>query len=284
MNEQSLLVGILGPRGSYTEQAALEYFGDCSIKDDYLSPQAVIEDVAKLVLDFGVVPVENSIQGGVASTFDALVSNRVNVIGEAVIPIKHVLACHPRAQKFSRVLSHEQALNQCRDFLRAEHPDCVLEPAASTSHAARKVVGDELLDALVVCSEHAVDVYGLKVLARNIASVSNNETRFFVIGNIDTESTGDDKTTIVFGLKDKPGALYDSLYVFKDAGINLTRIESRPTKKKLGDYLFLADFEGHVKDKIVKQALSGLSESTAFLKVLGSYPKKFNKGCGLGDS
>jgi chorismate mutase/prephenate dehydratase len=280
MNKQLLVVGVLGPRGSYTEQAALRYFGKCNIKDDYLSPQGVIESVSKLLIDYGVVPVENSIQGGVSNTIDALVRCRVNIVGEVVIPIHHVLACHPGAGKFKRVVSHEQALNQCRDYLRAEYPNCVLEPAASTSHAASNA-GE---DSLIVCGEHAAKTYGLKVIARSISTTNNNVTRFFVIGNEEAVPTGNDKTTLVFGLKDRPGALFDSLKVFKDEGINLTRIESRPTKKRLGDYLFIIDLEGHRGDEVVRQALESLIDSTTFIKVLGSYPKNFKNGKEVSDT
>jgi len=279
MNNKSLIVGVLGPKGSYTEQAALEYFGECSIKDDYLSPENVIEAVSKLVIDYGVVPVENSIQGGVSSVFDTLLINRVNIIGQLIVPIHHVLACHPKARKFSRIISHQQALNQCKNYLRMEYPYCVLEPAASTSHAAQKVIKEGFTDALVVCSEHAAKVYGLKILASDISTTNNNETRFFIIGNCMTEPTGDDLTSLVFGLKDRPGVLFDTLKVFKDHGVNLTRIGSRPTKKKLGDYLFFIDFEGHKKDKVVGKVIEALEQCTTFIKILGSYPrliKKFN--------
>ncbi len=272
MNKK-LLVGVLGPKGSYTEQAALKYFKTCLIKDDYLNPLEVVEDVSKLVLDYGVVPVENSIQGGVKNTVDALIKYRVSVVGEVVMPIHHVLAAHPEAGKYKRLLSHEQALNQCRNYLRAEYPECVLEPSASTSHAAKRVGEKGLKDALVVCGEHAARTYGLKIIAENIAITNKNETRFFIIGNKSSGPTSSDKTSLVFGLKDKPGALFDALKVFKDYNINLTRIESRPTKKKLGDYLFIIDFEGHKNNKKVKKVLSELEKSTTFMKILGSYPK-----------
>ncbi len=271
MDQKSLTVGVLGPKGSYTEQAALCYFKDCAIIDNYLSPQDIIEDVSRLVIDYGVVPVENSIQGGVASTIDALIKYRVNIVGEIVLPINHVLAAHPKAEFFRRVLSHEQALNQCKDYLKAEYPHCALEPTASTSLAAKIVSEKEIADALVICSEHAAKTYKLKIIAKHIASTNNNETRFFVIGNSTAKPTVHDKTSIVFGLIDRPGALYDALGVFKKYEINLTRIESRPTKKKLGDYLFIIDFEGHKDNEIIKKALEELSSATTFIKILGSY-------------
>ena len=177
MNKQSLLVGVLGPKGSYTEQAALKYFDECDVKDNYLSPQDIIEDVSKLVIHYGVVPVENSIQGGVRSTIDALVKYDVNIVGELIIPIHHVLAANSGATNFKRVLSHEQALSQCRDYLRAEYPNCLFEPSASTSHAAKVVSEKGLADALVICGEHAAKTYGLEVIARGISISNNNSTK-----------------------------------------------------------------------------------------------------------
>ncbi|HLE06448.1 MAG TPA: prephenate dehydratase domain-containing protein, partial [Candidatus Nanoarchaeia archaeon] len=169
----------------------------------------------------------------------------------------------------------------CSEFLRTEYPKCVLEPVASTSYAANKVSSESLLDSLVVCSEFAAKTYGLKVVSSNLSSF--NETRFLIVGNELTMPTGFDKSMIAFGLIDKPGALYDSLKVFKDYDINLSRIESRPTKKKLGDYLFYVDFTGHVLDELVIKALNELKALTSFVKVLGSYPKNLNKSFNLGD-
>lgn len=280
MNKK-VLVGVLGPNGSYSEEAALKLFSGCDLRVDYLTTQSVIEDVSRLNLDYGVVPVENSIQGVVSSTLDSLLTSRVGVLGEVILPIHHVIASLPNAKRFNRVISHEQALSQCCEYLHTEYPKCVLEPVASTSHAAKKVSGESILDALVICSAYSVRTYGLKVVSSDISN--GNETRFLVIGNELTMSSGDDKTMIAFGLSDKPGALYDSLKVFKDYGINLSRIESRPTKKKLGEYLFYVDFNGHMLDGCVIKALSELSGFTSFVKVLGSYPKNLNKSFNLGD-
>lgn len=271
MSELRKTVGVLGPKGSYTEQAALEYFKDCEMKDDFITPESVIEAVVNLNVDYGVVPVENSIHGSVGSVFDSLIINRVVIIGELVLPINHVLAKHPEGEEFKQVLSHEQALAQCSNFLRKNHPKCVMKTSASTSRAAQEVMKKGLINSLVVCSEHAAKVYGLDIIQNNISKRNNNKTRFLIIGNNSTNPTGDDKTSIVFGLKDEPGALYNALSVFKKAGINLTKIESRPTKKRIGDYLFIVDFEGHVEDSGVNKALNELKNSVSFMKVLGSY-------------
>lgn len=276
MNNNSVTVGVLGPEGSYSQEAAMQYFGKCIVNSEYLSPQAVIRDVSLSGINYGVVPVENSIQGGVYSTLDALLASDVRIAGEVVLPVSHVLACHADAIAFRRVLSHEQALEQCRDYLNAEYPGCVLEQTASTSHAAM-IAGEGLLDALVVCSRYAAGLYGLRVIAEDIASSNNNETRFLVVGNGLTEPTGNDKTSIVISLVDKPGALYQALGVFYKHGINLTWVLSRPTKKKLGEYVFPVDFEGHVDDMVVKSALRELKEYATDIRVLGSYPKSIKK-------
>lgn len=272
-------VGILGPRGTYSEVAAREEFGD----DIDVVPYTLITDVAKAVEDeevpFGVVPVESLREGSVGETLDALAWLDVKVHSEVVIKIIHHLlgTQDAKMEDIKQVLSHSQALAQCKKFLKKNLPEAELISVDSTAKAAKQISKDEKPFMAAIGSKGLADLYDLKVLEGKLKEDgAENETRFFCLSKKDHESTGDDKTSIFFYTEeDRPGILYEILGKFSKRDINLTKIESRPSKKALGDYLFFIDFEGHRNDPKITQLLENLESKVATLKIIGSYPKRF---------
>ncbi len=270
-------VGILGPRGTYAELAATTQFGE----DAEITPYPIITEVAEAVVneevDTGVVPVESLKEGSVGETLDALANLDAKIQAEIVIKISHCLLGVPGSKvgKIKRVLSHPQALAQCRDYLRMNLPDAELVEVASTAKAAEQVNKEKKRDTAAIGSKILAKMHGLEILEENIHS-GENLTRFLCLSKEDNRPTGKDKTSIVFSSKeDRPGILFEILKEFAERKINLTKIESRPSKKALGDYLFFIDLEGHREDKQIKETLEALKPSTGMLKVLGSYPKRF---------
>ncbi len=223
-------------------------------------------------INVGVVPIENSIEGPVGVTLDLLVHDYdLKIKEEIIIPISHNLLINTDADigdiKF--VYSHIQALSQCRKF--TEKLGLVANSTSSTSSAAEMIKGKK--DSAAIGTKRAGEIYGLKIAATNIQDYKNNVTRFVVINKTDHEKTGKDKTSIVFSIMDdKPGRLYKILEVFADNNINLTKIESRPSKEKLGSYIFFVDFEGHRADKKIGNILNNIRSNLGYIKVLGSYP------------
>ncbi|NPA33242.1 MAG: prephenate dehydratase [Aquificae bacterium] len=270
--EKRLKIAYLGPKATFTHQAALEFFGFSA----QFVPCGTIKDVFTEVetgrVDYGVVPVENTIEGVVNYTLDMFLASDVRIAGEIVIPITlHLLSTADSTQKVKRVYSHKMALAQCRNWLEKNLPHAQVIEVESTAKACEIALEDE--SASAVASEVASYTYHLNILARNIQDSGDNYTRFLVISKKDLKPTGKDKTSVLFGVKDEPGALYKALEVFYAHGINLTKIESRPSRKKAWDYVFFVDMEGHRQDQKVKKALEELKKKTQFLKVLGSYPK-----------
>jgi prephenate dehydratase len=262
-------IGFFGPAGSFTEEAA-SIIGNNLIPFD--SILEVLDAVENDEIDVGVVPIENSIEGPVGVTLDLLVHDYdLKIKQEIVIPISHNLLINTDSDigdiKF--VYSHIQALSQCRKF--TEKLGLVANSTSSTSAAAEMVKGKK--DSAAIGTKRAGEIYGLKIAATNIQDYKNNVTRFVVINKTDQEPTGKDKTSIVFSIMDdKPGRLYKILEVFADNNINLTKIESRPSKEKLGSYIFFVDFEGHRADKKIGNILNNIRSNLGYIKVLGSYP------------
>lgn len=238
----------------------------------YCTIPAVLESVANGECSFGVVPIENSIEGPVGITLDSLAHKfDLKIYGELIIPINQNLIVNPgcRMEDIEDVYSHAQALAQCQEFVRKNN----IQPhyAISTARAAKDIIGDKTKAA--IGNSKVVDLYGLEILESNIQDVDNNETRFVVVSKKDHEMTGNDKTSIIFSIyEDKPGGLYRILGIFEKDNINLTKIESRPSKKGLGKYLFFVDFEGHIDDEVIQNIIAEIDENTYFLKILGSYP------------
>ncbi|PNR94031.1 hypothetical protein HWHPT5561_07365 [Petrotoga sp. HWH.PT.55.6.1] len=277
---QTLKCGYLGPKGTFSEIAAMKYFGE----NVFLMPLQSISDVFEMVqskeVDFGVVPIENSVEGSVNITMDLLFEKSdIHVMGECVVPIKHFLVSYESLDlaEIKKLFSHQQAIGQCSKFIknRLNNPDIIF--TASTANACEMI--KDVPGSAAIGSENIINIYNLKVLARDIQDSKSNSTRFFIIANSKRftkfEGTAkNSKTSIICSpMHNEPGVLYNMLKAFKEKDINLTRIESRPTKKQLGEYSFYIDFEGYTEDKDVKTALVKLEKMSSFFKILGSYPK-----------
>jgi len=270
--EEPLTISYLGPEATFTHQAAIERFG---LSLHYI-PEESIEDVFMDVeqdrADFGVVPIENSIEGVVHYTLDMFVNSSVKIVSEIYIDIKHNLLSKAHSlEEIKAIYSHPNALGQCKGWLKKHLPNVPLFETVSTAKAAKIAERDK--EAAAIASLAASEIYGLNVLASGIEDRTNNTTRFLVIGKHIPKPTGDDKTSFMFSIKDRVGALYEILAPFYKNRINLTRIESRPSRQKSWSYIFYVDVEGHIEDEKLKNALKEVEELTVFLKILGSYPK-----------
>ncbi|MCS7109009.1 MAG: prephenate dehydratase [Sulfolobales archaeon] len=265
-------VSYFGDVGSFSEEASLKFFGDalfipCKRFRD------VFTNVQSGVCDFGVIPVENSLEGSVGEIYDLLREFEVMVYGEIQLRISHCLIALPevRLGDIRYVYSHPQALAQCSKFLSTLNVDLI--PYHSTSSAIKLIKEKALRDSAAIGSLRAAELYGMNVLAREIEDNLNNFTRFLIISMRDHEPTGRDKTSIIFGLPHVPGSLHAALEVFAVRGINLTKIESRPNKERAWEYIFFIDFEGHRLDSNCSEALDLLRKKLPYMKVLGSYPR-----------
>jgi chorismate mutase/prephenate dehydratase len=271
--QESIKVSYLGPEGSYSHQAAFHEFGSSTEFVPFLSFEEVIEEVQSQRSTFGIVPVENSMEGSVGSVLDMLSRSDVRVCSERFEKISHCLLS--RTGEISNIdilASHPQALAQCKKWLSKNLRMAELRETASTAQAAKLASRNKRIAA--VAGEFASSIYKLKVVEKNIEDSGQNTTRFWVIGNVSCPPTGDDKTSIVFSLKDEPGALHNSLFLpFAEARINLTKIESRPSKERPWEYIFFVDFMGHSDDKKIQKVLSRVKKRCINLKVLGSYPR-----------
>ncbi len=270
--QQPVKVAYLGPEGSFSHQAAYHEFGGSS----ELVPLGSFADVFKEVengrTSFGIVPVENSIEGSIGIVLDLLSRSDLTICAELFEKIHHFALSKTGDPKDIRVVaSHPQPLAQCNKWLSQNIRNAEFRQTSSTAEAAKLASHDKGI--MAVASEHAAKIYKLKVVQRNIEDSPWNTTRFFVIGTRKSSPTGDDRTSIVFSLMDKPGELQKSFFQpFAEAKINLTKIESRPSKERPWEYLFFVDFKGHREDRVIKELLSKVANRCVFLKVLGSYP------------
>jgi len=271
-------VAVLGPRGTYSEIAARSRFGS----EAEFVPYPMIRDIADAVArggaDSGIIPIESLREGSIGESLDALAWADVKVQAEIVLPISHSLLGVPGAKvgRITQVLSHPQALLQCRDFLQKELPDVEKIEMSSSAKAAEQVAKLGQPHMAAIGPKGLAEIYGLKVLREDIQGGEINITRFLCLAREDGRPTGYDKTSIVFyTAEDRPGILYEILHEFAVRNINMTKIESRPSKRALGDYLFFIDFEGHREDARSREALDGIRRKVAMLKVIGSYPKRF---------
>ena len=269
--ETDMKIAYLGPEATFTHQAARGKFG-ASV--DYI-PTSTISEVFDRVqnrsADYGVVPVENSTEGAVTHTFDQFATTPLKICAEIYLPISlTLLAKQPRAET-NLIFSKQEVFGQCRSWLNAHMPHAKLSPVESTTKAVQLAL--ETPGAAAIASVMASDMYNIEVLAENIQDMQGNTTRFLVIGQGFSAATGSDKTSIVFGVKHKVGALHDVLSVFKADDINMTKIESRPSRNKAWEYYFFVDIDGHAADPEVARALTELQEHCTLMTVLGSYPK-----------
>ena len=270
--EGRLKVAYLGPEATFTHEAALRSFGS-SIE---LEPQITVAEVFARVergdVQHGVVPVENSMEGAVTHTLDELMNSPLKICGEVYLPVsQNLISSEASMDRVSLVYSHPMALAQAASWLRRELPWASLEDVDSTAEAARRASDEPGVAA--VGSVLAAGAHGLKVLARNIQDARANTTRFILLGREWAARTGRDKTSVVFSVKDRPGVLKDALSAFAEEGINLTRIESRPSRKRAWTYVFFADFLGHPEEERVKRALQSLEEHCPYVSLIGAYPE-----------
>lgn len=269
--EAPIKIAYLGPEATFTHMAARERFGSSATFVPLPSITDIFAEVSQGRADYGVVPIENSTEGVVTHTLDMLVETDVKICAEVSLEIHHYLLSRSgRLDDVECILSHPQALAQCRRWLAGHCSHLRIDEVASTAQAAQRAAQDKTLAA--IASGLAKDFYGLAVAGENIEDQANNMTRFLVIGTHDTRPSGDDKTSVVFSVKDEVGILHRMLEPFAKNRINLTKIESRPLKHKPWEYLFFLDFEGHMKESRVQRAINKLEERCLFIKVLGSYP------------
>lgn len=268
--EHPVVVTYLGPEYSFTHRAALRKFGATVHYRGQPTIASVFDEVSHGRATYGVVPIENSTEGGISDTMDCFLTTDLKVCAEVVVPVHLNLLSKAPASEIKRVYSKPQALAQCRIFLATHFPKAELIDASSTARAAEIAGAEE--GSAAVASLEAGEAYGLDVIEENIEDTSQNATRFLVVASESSRPSGSDKTSIMLSIKDEVGALFNMLEGFRDSGINLTRIESRPSKRKAWDYMFFVDLEGHAEDTNVAKALSDLEGKCKFLSVLGSYP------------
>ncbi|HIH01122.1 TPA: prephenate dehydratase [Thermoplasmata archaeon] len=274
MADGEKLVAFQGERGAYSEDACFRYFGNGVKTRPCPDFKSVFEAVEHDKVTHAVVPVENSLEGSVTQVNDLLLDHDLSVSGETIVPVKHCLMVNAgvEIESVKEVLSHPQALGQCRKLLDG-HPEWRIIPAYDTAGSARIVSESKRLDQAAIASRRAASVYGLEILKEDIQSEAFNYTRFFVLEKNPAPVADSDKTSIVFATKNVPGALYRAMGEFASRGINLTKLESRPRRNKAWVYVFYADFDGSMDDPNCQEAVGGLLKSGAFVKVLGSYKK-----------
>ncbi len=265
-------IAYLGPEGTYSQLAALAFFGG----DAELVNCASIDDVFAAVenkqVAYGVVPVENSTEGAINNTQDSLIDSSAKIVGEQIVSIEHSLLVLENTSKsdIKKIVAHKQSLAQCRGYLATNFPEAEQLECPSNAEAAIRARVD--FGTAAIASELAGRLYNLQSLDRRIQDMSNNRTRFLVLALADTAVTGSDKTSILVYTQNKPGALFRVLEPFENFQLSLTKIETRPSKKEAWEYVFFIDFEGHVLDETTKKLFATLRQGGVEVKVLGSYP------------
>jgi len=271
--EQPLAVAFLGPEGTFTEAAAIKHFGHFANLRSLASIGEVFREVESGGASYGVVPVENSTEGVVSHTLDSFMTSPLGICGEVELRIHHHLLAAPESDPaaITRILSHQQSLAQCRAWLDAHWPSALREPVASNAEAARRAA--QAHDAAAIAGDMAAERYGLRPVATNIEDHPDNTTRFLVIGRAPVGPSGNDKTTVLVSTRNRPGALYRLLAPFHEHDVNLTRLESRPSRLGNWSYVFFMDCEGHQEDPDVKEVLEALRAIAIEVRSLGSYPR-----------
>ena len=271
LSQKRPVVAYLGPEATYSHLAGVKYFGHSADYEAIESIEDIFSEVERGRTTFGVVPVENSIEGAVFSTLDSFMKHKVKICGEVNMEISHNLVCQSgNIEDIKTVASHSQPLAQCREWLKKHLPDIPTLPVFSTGVAAQMAAKDPHVGA--IASSLAIKTYQLQVVVRGIEDYRGNTTRFLVIGRKSPLRSGRDKTSLLIGLLDRPGALNEALTILADKGINLAKIESRPIKGMQWKYLFFMDMVGHMEDKTIKEGCSDLQKVCSFYEWLGSYP------------
>ena len=269
--EKPLRIAYLGPEGSYSHLAAVGKFGASVDYEPVTMIGGVFDEVSRGHVDFGIVPIENSVGGGVIDTLDAMVETELHICAEINRAIHHNLLARCRLEGVERVYSKPEVFAQCQNWLSRTNLAGKTIPVASTSKAAELAGGEE--GSAAIGSTLAAELYGLKIICDNIEDNARNVTRFFVIGRESAGPTGDDKTSLVFTTKDEPGALVNVLLALREAGINMSFIESRPSKMRNWEYYFFVDIKGHERDGQVQEAIAAARGHCLRLSVAGSYPR-----------
>ena len=270
--EKPLNVVFLGPEGTFTQAAAVKHFGHAVNTRALRAIDEVFREVEAGAADYGVVPVENSTEGVVNHTLDMFLQSPLGICGEVQLRIHHhVIGYAPELRAIQRIYSHPQSLAQCREWLGLNLPDCEQITVSSNGEAARRVKDEP--DAAAIAGQCAAEIYELPVIAANIEDEPHNTTRFLIIGNHSIPPTGQDKTALLVSAKNRPGLLYRLLEPIARGGHNMTRIESRPSRRGVWDYVFFIDLEGHRSDPALAQTLQELEQEASLFRVLGSYPR-----------
>jgi chorismate mutase/prephenate dehydratase len=270
--EQPVKVAYLGPEGTFTQEAALKHFGDSAVS----VPQSAIDEVFREVLsgacNYGVVPVENSTEGVISHTLDSFMDSSLKICGEVELRIHQhfMVGENTDKKKISRVYSHAQSLAQCRQWLNANFPAIERVAVSSNAEAAKRVQGE--WNSAAIAGDMACELYGLEKLHNKIEDNPDNSTRFLIIGREEVPKSGKDRTSLVVSVRNKPGALHDLLEPFQRHNVDMTRLESRPSRSSKWSYVFFIDLEGHIEDPSVANVIDELSSQVVDLKVLGSYP------------
>jgi prephenate dehydratase len=265
-------VAFQGEPGAYGEIATLSYFPEAEPLPAK-SFQNVFEYLESGTVDFAVIPIENSIEGSVNETYDLLLNTNMVVCGEIYQQIRHCIIINPGvdSSKIRSVYSHPQALAQCRAYLQNKNLEPI--PTYDTAGAVKMIKENRMKDAAAIASERAANLYGMEILEEGIEDKKNNYTRFLVLSKAVSEPTGHDGTSIIFSVRHTPGALFGILEEFAKRRINLTKIESRPTKEVPWEYYFYVDFEGHSLDKQIRDLIEAVRKKKVFIKILGSYKR-----------
>jgi len=270
--EQPLKIAYLGPEGTFTQSAALKHFGHSVSTIPMSSIPEVFSSVESGYADYGLVPVENSTEGVISHTLDMFIDSNLKVSGEVEIRIHHHLVNQSQdVSRIKHIYSHQQSFAQCRHWLDQNLPSIERIPVSSNAEAARIASRDE--SAAAICGLPAVEIFDLKICFESIEDVSDNTTRFVIIGNQDVDPSGDDKTSLLISTKNYPGALLGLLQPLANNNISMNKIESRPAPDRKWEYVFFIDIDGHQQSDNVKHALQELKQQAALFKVLGSYPK-----------
>lgn len=269
--EKKLMVAYLGPAGTFTQAAAIKHFGHAAETVPCNSIDEVFRKTEARSVEYAIVPVENSTEGAVAKTLDLMLQTPLKICGEVVLRVhQNLMSKTTDLKNIRKVYSHSQSLAQCHEWLNGNLAHAERIQVASNAEAARIAASDEFSAA--VAGETAAELYKLNILAANIEDELNNTTRFWVIASHDTPPSGKDKTSIVMTAKNRPGAIYELLAPLAKHNVSMSRLESRPSRTGLWEYVFFVDLEGHEQDKAVAAALEELKGIAAFLKVLGAYP------------
>ncbi|MCL7488285.1 MAG: prephenate dehydratase [Desulfobulbaceae bacterium] len=271
LSQKKIQVSYLGPEATFTHLAGVKYFGQSASYKPMESIDEVFSEVEKGRTTYGVVPVENSIEGAVFSTLDSFMKYNVKICGEIQLPITHNLVCRSgNIEDIQTVASHSQPLAQCREWLKKNLPSVPTLPVFSTGAAAQMAANNPNIGA--IASSLAIKTYQLQVVVKGIEDYQGNTTRFLVIGRTSPTKSGSDKTSLLLGLLDRPGALNEVLTIMSSKNINLAKIESRPVKGKQWTYLFFMDMIGHIEDPVIEEACTILRRTCSYYEWLGSYP------------